>query len=62
MPNPALLQAINRLDQAIGRAEAAFQQAQTQARQRDERRDAIITEAMTELDGLISALRESEHG
>lgn len=62
MPNPALLQAINRLDQAIGRAEAAFQQAQTQVRQRDERRDAIITEAMTELDGLISALRESEHG
>lgn len=62
MPNPALLQAINRLDQAIGRAEAAFQQAQTQVRQRDERRDTIITEAMTELDGLISALRESEHG
>jgi len=62
MPNPALLQAITRLDQAIGRAESAFQEARSRDRRKAERRDAIITEAMTEIDELMSALRGNGNG
>ncbi|GLT00853.1 hypothetical protein GCM10007897_22430 [Sphingobium jiangsuense] len=62
MPSPALLQAINRLDQAISRAEAAFQEARSRARRNADRRDALITEAMTEIDELMSALRENGDG
>lgn len=62
MPSPALLQAINRLDQAIGRAESAFKEAEGRARHIAERRDALITEAMEEIDELMSALRETGNG
>ncbi|MGE4430710.1 MAG: hypothetical protein AB7E05_08220 [Sphingobium sp.] len=62
MPSPALLHAINRLDQAINRAETALQEAQNRARQSAERRDAVITGVMTEIDDLIATLREDSHG
>lgn len=62
MPSPVLLHAINRLDQAISRAETAFQEAQDRARHGAERRDTLISEVMTEIDDLISALREDSHG
>lgn len=62
MPSPALMHAIDRLDQAIDQAETALQEAQSRASHHAERRDTIITEVMTEIDDLISTLREDSHG
>lgn len=62
MPSPALLQAIDRLDKAVSRAETALQESKARARQGAQRREAIITEALGEIDELMSALRENGNG
>jgi len=62
MPSPALLQAIDRLNQAIDRSETALDQALSRVRHGIERRDTVIAEAMREIDDLISAMREDRHG
>lgn len=62
MPSPALLQAIDRLDQAIGRSETALDQALHRVQQGVERRDTIIAEAMREIDDLISSVRGNHNG
>jgi len=62
MTTSDLLQAIDRLDQAVTRAEAAVKRSQEISSTRREGRDAIVRRAMSELDGLISSLEERTDG
>ncbi|MEZ5654642.1 MAG: hypothetical protein R3E04_01945 [Sphingobium sp.] len=61
MSNPALLQAINRLDQAVTSAEGALDSLKTSEQNMSQARDAVVREALAELDGLINALQGKEH-
>jgi len=62
MPDPALLQAIERLDKAVSGAEAALSASSARSRVRKGRRNARIAEAMGEIDDLIAALKDDNHG
>ncbi|MPT47839.1 MAG: hypothetical protein E2598_05355 [Sphingobium sp.] len=64
MPSPALLpnllNAVNRLDQAISRAETTLDAAEKRAKSNRKQRDTLLTEVMTEIDDLFSALKPDE--
>lgn len=65
MPTPALMQAISRLDAAVTRAEAALSGIETRQKDRQEKkdqRDALIAEAVHELDDLIATLKDAPRG
>lgn len=62
MPSQALLLAIGRLDQAINRAEASLDAALAAMPARDEAREAVVRNAVADLDGLISSLRSRDDG
>ena len=56
MFSPDVLHAINRLDQALDRAETAIDMADKRAKTRRQQRDTLLTEVMTEIDDLFSVL------
>tara|TARA_R110000782_G_scaffold78293_3_gene155879 strand:+ start:67756 stop:67944 length:189 start_codon:yes stop_codon:yes gene_type:complete len=62
MPSADLLQAISRLDQAVSRAEANMSAARMGKPDKDDIRNAVVREAIAELDGIIGALRKKDDG
>lgn len=67
MPSAVLLQAIDRLDQAVVKAEAACEKYLSAQRTVEGKRRAEVQAAIKELDTLISAMRspaeeEASHG
>lgn len=63
MPSPTLLQAMDRLDQAVSHAEAALARRIAEGHKTSSAKDAAVREALAELDALIASLGgENGHG
>lgn len=62
MSTPDLLQAINRLEEAVSRAEAAFNSKTSAKSDQVQSKDHAIREAMTEVDRLIVSITGKPHG
>lgn len=62
MPTAVLLQAINRLDQAVAKAETACEKYLSAQRTAEDKRRTDVHAALHELDALISGLRQPAEG
>lgn len=62
MPSPALAQALDRLDQAIGHAERAIATRATKSATISSAKDDTVRTAIAELDRLIASLGGESNG
>ncbi|MFO1259782.1 MAG: hypothetical protein U1E68_01705 [Sphingomonadaceae bacterium] len=62
MPSPALAQALDRLDQAIGHVERAIATRATESTAASSAKDDTVRAAIAELDTLIASLGGESNG